>query len=168
MSCSAPNAETIKTRVVPDDRRLANLQRASTLPWKDDGYCAVREASDDWAELVRRCYDALDTTRLRFSDRYHQCPIAQADVAIAGRLVAICLLAQPQLAMGVVVGVVVVAAAIATEIEAAKAKKPGCRCLCLKAGQGPDSHHGRVSSPEVCDQLCARDIEAGYTGSSCK
>ncbi len=82
----------------------------------------------------------------------------------------ICLLVQPELAVGavIVIGAVVVAAAIAAEIEAAqRAKKPGCYCLCLKVGVGPDIRHKRVASPEICAQLCLRDPD-GFTGSVCK
>src|SRR4051812_41455046 len=87
-SCSAHDTEVVKTRADADDTRLANLHRAAKLPWTDDGRCAVGEASSDWANLVRRCYDALDLVRIRFSNRYHQCTLAQADAATAGRLVA--------------------------------------------------------------------------------
>jgi hypothetical protein len=143
-----------------DDRRLANLQRAATLPWSDDGRCAVREAQGEWADLVHKCYDALDTSRIRFSDRHHQCPVAQLEAATTAvtisRVVAICLLAQPQIMVGVVVvvGTAAVAAYIATEIEAARQKKPGCRCLCIKEGEGPDSRFGRVASKAECKYKC--------------
>jgi len=110
-----------------DGRRLANLERAARYPWTDEGRCAVREASGEWAALVERCYDALDRSRLRFVDEKGVCPVAQVgalNAADVTRLVGICLLIQPQLAVGVVVvvGAVVVAAAISAEIEAARAR----------------------------------------------
>src|SRR5262249_26520765 len=56
--------------------RLANLKRAATLPWTDDGRCAVREASAPWATLIERCYRALDLSRIRFNDPDHRCAVA--------------------------------------------------------------------------------------------
>jgi hypothetical protein len=161
------------TLLAGDDNRLTNLKRAARYPWLDDGRCAVQESSGDWATLVERCYDALNRTRIRFIDRKGVCSVAQAGVVTADemtRLVGICLLVQPELAVAAVVimGAVVIAAAIATEIEAAgRAKKPGCRCSCLKKGIGPFTDFGRVSSPAVCAELC-RNHEGGYTGSICK
>jgi hypothetical protein len=79
--------------------------------------------------LVERCYFALDLARIQFRDIDHRCPVAQADAAMVGQMVGICLLVQPELVVGavVVVGVVVVAAAIAAELE----KKFPCKCLCF-------------------------------------
>ena len=53
---------------VARDPRLANLQRAATLPWTDGGRCAVREASEPWPVLVERCFHALDHDRIEFHD----------------------------------------------------------------------------------------------------
>lgn len=156
-----------------EDDRLANLKRAARNPWRDDGRCAVQQASGGWATLVERCYDALERSRLRFVDREGVCPIAQAGLTTAGeaaRLVGICLLVQPELVAGavIVIGIVVVAAAIAAEIEAAeRAKKPGCRCECLKVGESPYTEFGRVASPAVCAERCWA-LKRGYTGSVCK
>ncbi|MFY0566879.1 DUF6310 domain-containing protein [Archangium lansingense] len=50
------------------DPRLANLQRAATLPWTDGGRCAVREASEPWPVLAERCFHALDHDRIEFHD----------------------------------------------------------------------------------------------------
>jgi len=50
------------------DSRLANLQRAATLPWTDGGRCAVREASEPWPVLAERCYQAFDHDRIEFHD----------------------------------------------------------------------------------------------------
>ncbi len=44
----------------PRATRIANLQRAAELPWKDDGRCVVREASQPWPVLAERCFHALD------------------------------------------------------------------------------------------------------------
>lgn len=154
------------------DRRLANLERAAQYPWTDDGRCAVRESSGNWATLVERCYDALDRSRLRFIDHSGACPIAQAGAISADevtRLVGICLLVQPEIAIAavVVIGVVVVAATIATEIETARrAKKPGCYCKCLKPGEGPYVEVGRAASPEECWQKCSA-LKRGCTGATC-
>jgi hypothetical protein len=92
-----------------------------------------------------------------------------SDAADVTRLVGICLLIQPQLAAGavIVVGAVVVATAISAEIEAARAKKPGCRCKCLKEGDGAYFGFSRVASPAVCANLC-RNHPNGYTGSVCQ
>jgi hypothetical protein len=123
-----------------EGRRLANLERAAGYPWTDEGRCAVREASGEWAMLVERCYDALDRSRIRFVDE-------------RGAVI--------------VIGAVVVAAAISAEIDAARAKKAGCRCTCLKQGVGPYTGFLRVASPTVCAELC-RNHPAGYTGWECK
>jgi hypothetical protein len=74
-----------------------------------------------------------------FQDIEHRCPVAQADVGTVEMVVGVCLLAQPELAVGViiVIGVIVVATAIAAEIakEQAIARVPvatkPCWCTCL-------------------------------------
>lgn len=53
---SAPSPKELTAR----NQRLANLQRAATLPWADGGRCAVREASQPWPVLAERCFHALD------------------------------------------------------------------------------------------------------------
>lgn len=100
--------------------RRANLQRASQLPWRDEGRCAVQEAAQPWRDLVHRCYPALDTRRMRFHDTEGVCPVASVGAATVPAMVAICLLSQPYIAVGavVVIGTVVVAVAIQEELEA--------------------------------------------------
>ena len=66
---------------MPRSPRLANLQRAAKLPWKDEGWCVVREASQPWAEVVEQCFHALDTRKIRFRDTERRCPVASADAA---------------------------------------------------------------------------------------
>jgi hypothetical protein len=102
------------------DTRLANLQRAAALPWTDDGRCVVQYASGPWATVVERCFHALDTSRVRFQDTERRCPVASADAASLQMMVGMCLLVQPQLAVGVVVviGAVVVAVAIHEQLKA--------------------------------------------------
>src|SRR5512143_1220765 len=97
--------------------RLANLQRAAALPWKDGGRCVVQEASEPWPELVERCFQALDHDRIQFNDPTGRCAVASAGAA-ALRL-GLCVLAAPELVVGavVVIGVVVVAAAIAEGVD---------------------------------------------------
>jgi hypothetical protein len=103
-------------RQPPVDRspRLANLQRAAALPWTDDGRCAVEQASHPWPVVVERCFHALETRRIRFRDTEGRCAVASTDAATLQTMIAFCLLAQPQLAVGavVVIGAVVVAYAI--------------------------------------------------------
>lgn len=156
---------------VDSEKRLANLERAARYPWKDDGRCAVQEASGDWATLVERCYDVLDRSRIRFVDYKGICPVAQAGTIRAdelARLVGICLLVQPEVALGVVivVGTFAVAAAIIVEIEAARARKAGCYCSCIAVNEGPYPLW-RVGSPAECAALC-RNHERGSMGFVCK
>jgi uncharacterized protein DUF6310 len=93
------------------DPRLANLQRAATLPWTDGGRCAVREASEPWPVLAERCYHALDHERVRFRDITGKCAVASAGAAVG---VGLCVLAAPEIIVGAVIvaGVVVVGFAI--------------------------------------------------------
>ncbi|WP_233604861.1 DUF6310 domain-containing protein [Corallococcus sp. AB030] len=100
--------------------KLANLQRAAELPWKDEGQCVVQEASRPWPEVVERCFHTLDTRRIRFRDTERQCPVATADAAALEMMVGVCLLTQPELVVGavVVIGVVMVGVAIAEALEA--------------------------------------------------
>ncbi|MGE6756486.1 DUF6310 domain-containing protein [Corallococcus interemptor] len=102
------------------ESRFKNLQRAATLPWRDEGRCVVREASQPWAVVVERCFRSLDSRRIRFKDSEHRCPVASTDAAALQTMVGICLLTQPEIALGavIIVGAVVVAAAISEELEA--------------------------------------------------
>jgi hypothetical protein len=89
--------------------------------------------------LLRRARSLADQVPRR-PDR---CALAQLDGATlteVEEVVGVCLLVQPELAIGavIVIGVVVVAAAIAAEIEAAhRAKRPPkwCNCYC---GRDPE------------------------------
>lgn len=173
--CAARRDSASGTRVRwPDtgvDHRLANLERAARYPWTDDGRCVVQEAFGDWATLVERCYDALDRSRIRFVDEQGVCPIAQVGAISAEdvtRLVGICMLIQPEIAVGavIVIGAVVVAVAISAEIEAARAKKPGCYCKCFRENDGVYPE-GRVNSPAECADICQSHAR-GPMASICK
>ena len=98
--------------------RLANLQRASALPWRDEGRCVVREASEPWAVLAERCFHALDHDRIRFNDPTRRCAVASADAAALG--LGLCVLAAPEIVVGavIVVGVVAVGVVIKEALEA--------------------------------------------------
>lgn len=149
--------------------KLANLERAAQYPWSDDGRCAVRESSGDWATLVERCFGALDLHRIRFVDHEGRCPIAQAGAMTADevtQLVGICLLIQPEIAVGavIVIGAVVVAVAISEAIDAERQKLP-CKCMCMGV-DGRGKTHGpydnkRTKDRYACEQKCLQD---GYAG----
>jgi hypothetical protein len=103
---------------VAQNPRLANLQRAAMLPWRDEGRCVVREASQPWPVLVERCFQELDHERIRFNDPTGRCAVASAGAAAMG--IGICILAAPELVVGtvVVMGVVVVGVAIKEALDA--------------------------------------------------
>lgn len=98
--------------------RVANLQRAATLPWTDGGRCVVREASNEWAVLVERCFHSLDHDRLEFRDVTGRCSVASTGAAALG--LGICVLIAPEILVGAVIvaGAVVVAVAIQEELDA--------------------------------------------------
>ncbi|QRK11278.1 hypothetical protein JQX13_15085 [Archangium violaceum] len=98
------------------DPRIANLQRAATLPWTDGGRCAVREASETWPVLAERCFYALDHDRVRFRDITGRCAVASAGAAVG---VGLCVLAAPEIIVGAVIvaGVVVVGFAIKEALD---------------------------------------------------
>ncbi|RKG78803.1 hypothetical protein D7V88_29465 [Corallococcus terminator] len=98
--------------------RLANLQRAAALPWREGGQCVVREASHPWPVLIERCYQALDHDRIEFHDTAGRCAVASAGAGAMG--VGLCVLVAPEIAVGavIVLGVVVVAVAIKEELGA--------------------------------------------------
>ncbi|WNG36690.1 hypothetical protein F0U61_25720 [Archangium violaceum] len=100
------------------DPRLANLQRAATLPWTDWGRCAVQEASEPWPVLADRCFHALDHDRIEFHDTTGRCAVASAGAAAVG--VGLCVLAAPEIVVGTVIiaGVVVVGFAIKEALDA--------------------------------------------------
>ncbi|HZH13518.1 MAG TPA: DUF6310 domain-containing protein [Archangium sp.] len=101
-----------------EDLVLANLRRAVKLPWTDGGRCVVEEAGQPWADLVERCFYALDHERVRFRDPTGRCSVASAGAGALG--IGLCVLAAPEIALGAVVvaGVVVVGFAISEALEA--------------------------------------------------
>jgi Family of unknown function (DUF6310) len=107
------------------DPRLANLQRAATLPRADGGQCAVREASEPWPVLAERCFHALDHDRIEFHDITGRCAVASAGAAAMGLGVGVCVLAAPELIVGAVIvaGVVVVGFAIKEALDTYAEKK---------------------------------------------
>ncbi|WNG37753.1 hypothetical protein F0U61_31750 [Archangium violaceum] len=111
---SAPIAKEPAAR----DPRLANLQRAATLPWTDGGRCAVQEASEPWPVLAERCFYALDHDRIEFHDPTGRCAVASAGAAAVG--LGVCVLAAPEIVVGAVIvaGVVVVGFAIKEALAA--------------------------------------------------
>jgi len=111
---SAPSPQGLAAR----NPRGANLQRAATLPWADGGRCVVREASNEWAVLVERCYHALDHDRIEFRDVTGKCSVASAGAAAIG--LGVCILIAPEIVIGAVIvaGAVVVAVAIKEELDA--------------------------------------------------
>ncbi|WP_375745842.1 DUF6310 domain-containing protein [Corallococcus interemptor] len=108
----------IKQEPAARGQRMANLQRAAALPWKDSGRCVVREATRPWPVLVERCYPALDHDRVEFHDTTGSCTVASAAAATLG--LGFCVLAAPEIAVGavIVLGVVVVGAAIKEALDA--------------------------------------------------
>ncbi|MFP2960622.1 DUF6310 domain-containing protein [Myxococcus sp. 1LA] len=100
--------------------RVANLQRAATLPWTDEGRCAVREAAHPWSVVAERCFHALDHDRVRFSDPTGRCAVASAGASALG--IGLCVLVAPEIVVGtvVVVGVVVVGVAIKEALDASE------------------------------------------------
>ncbi|WP_434299838.1 DUF6310 domain-containing protein [Corallococcus exiguus] len=117
LSACATSAPRLKEHA-PRNPRIANLQRAATLPWTDGGRCVVREASQPWPVLVERCYQTLDHDRLEFHDTTGRCTVASADAAAVG--IGVCVLAAPEIAVGavIVLGVVVVGVAIKKALDA--------------------------------------------------
>lgn len=129
-ACATPRAPSARSP------RIANLQRAASLPWRDQGNCVVQEASHPWPTVVERCFHALDTRRVRLQDTERRCPVASVGAVTVPAMVGICLLSQPYLVVGavVVIGVVVAAAAIQEELEAHERSKRA-----LRDGGGPES-----------------------------
>jgi hypothetical protein len=110
------------TQPAARDPRLANLQRAATLPWTDGGRCAVREASEPWPELAERCFHALDHDRIEFHDITGRCAVASAGAAALG--VGVCVLAAPEIVVGTVIvaGLVMVGFVIKEALDAYELK----------------------------------------------
>jgi len=179
LSCSGAQ---VRPSVNAESPRLANLRRAAQYPWTDDGACVVREASGEWKLLVERCYHALDRSRLRFQDVDHRCLVAQVDAATVEEVVAVCILVQPELAVGavIVIGAVMVASAIAAEITREQAiartienTKP-CSCTCLgrvdpnwnpNDPRHGDRFPGERAHPAECRAECR---ERGFSDQQCK
>jgi hypothetical protein len=117
LTACATSAPSPRERVTRNPR-IANLQRAATLPWTDGGRCVVREASQPWPVLVERCYQALDHDRIRFNDPTGRCAVASAGAAALG--IGLCVVAAPELVVGAVVitGAVLVAVAIKEALDA--------------------------------------------------
>jgi len=165
VGCATPHQQAIPEPT--EERRIANLERAATYPWRDEGACAVREASGDWKTLVERCFYALDRSRIMFRDVDHRCPVAQVDAVTVEEIVGICLLVQPELAVVgaiIIIGAVIVGAAIAAEL--APAKKPGCYCYCMRQGVGP-APQDRVANADACDAICWPQRKYGIQGMQC-
>ncbi|WP_434385005.1 DUF6310 domain-containing protein [Melittangium boletus] len=99
LTACATSATGPSAPIAPDPR-LANLQRAASLPWTDEGRCVVREASQSWPVLVERCYPVLDRDRLTFHDFSGRCAVASAGAAAVG--FGLCVLAAPELVLGAV------------------------------------------------------------------
>jgi hypothetical protein len=157
LGCSTVHAPAAAERLAAvQSPRLENLRRAATLPWLDDGVCAVREAAGEWRLLVERCYHALDLSRIRFQDPDHRCAVASTETVAMAEAVAVCLLVQPELLVVavVVVGVVIVAAAIAAELE----KSDDCDelftvCLGTRIQSIPGPKHGHGQC-HACRDVC--------------
>src|SRR4051794_29936779 len=142
-------------KAVTPDRRISNLQRAATLPWVDDGRCAVREASGEWAVLVERCFHALDRGRIRFRDVTGKCHVAQAGEATMVLEMGLCILAGPEIAGAVIIigSAAVVAYAIHEALEAYERSsapervKPEVRAP-PSSGNQPSANREPVPEPE--------------------
>ncbi|NVJ07314.1 hypothetical protein HUW63_18975 [Myxococcus sp. AM001] len=117
LSACATSAPSPKERVSRNPR-IANLQRAAKLPWRDGGRCVAREASQYWPVVAERCFHALDHDRVRFNDSTRRCAVASAGTAALG--FGLCVLAAPEIVVGavIVVGVVVVGVAIKEALDA--------------------------------------------------
>jgi len=111
---SAPSTRRSSAR----NPRIANIQRAAKLPWRDGGRCVVREAYQPWPVLAERCFHTLDHDRIRFNDPAGRCAVASAGTAALG--IGLCVLAAPEIVVGavIVVGVVIVGVAIKEALDA--------------------------------------------------
>ncbi len=141
---------------VTSNPRVANLQRAARLPWRDGGRCVVREASQPWPIMAERCFRALDHDRVRFNDRTGRCAVASAGTATLG--IGLCILAAPELVVGtvIVVGVVVVGVAIKEALEAYELRGSSSDEPEAVANTKPtpheDSSPNRTPNPETSGQ----------------
>lgn len=101
------------------------------------------------------------------------CPMAQAGAISADealRLVGVCLLVQPELAVGavIVIGAVVVAAAIVAEIEAAEARRRPCACLCAGNGILLGDGNVKVKDKAACQRYCSATYRDFSTVAVCR
>ncbi|AKF81546.1 hypothetical protein MFUL124B02_21265 [Myxococcus fulvus 124B02] len=142
---SAPGPRELGPRAT----RLANLQRAAELPWKDDGRCVVREASQPWPVLAERCFHALDHDRVRFNDPTRRCTVASTGVAALG--IGLCVLAAPEIVVGavIVLGVVVVGFVIEEALEAYE----------LRGSSWEDEEHALQTKPALREPSTNRKPE---------
>jgi len=166
IGCATPQRQVVSEP--SEERRIANLERAAKYPWKDEGTCAAREASGEWSTLVERCFYVLDRSRIMFRDVDHRCPVAQVDAATIEEVVGVCLLVQPELAVGaiIIIGAIVVGAAIAAELAPAR-KAAGCYCYCLQRGVGK-APRDRVANADACYAICRAEAdEYGHQGMNC-
>ncbi|HYO66359.1 MAG TPA: DUF6310 domain-containing protein [Archangium sp.] len=108
----------VAAEVLREELVVTNLRRAAKLPWIDGGRCVVAEAGQPWADLVERCFYALDHERVQFRDPTGRCSVASAGAGALG--IGLCVLAAPEIALGAVVvaGVLVVGFAISEALEA--------------------------------------------------
>ena len=120
-ACATMDPSLGERESLKPNRRVANLQRAAQYPWTDDGYCVVREASNEWPVLAERCFHALDRDRVKFRDVTGRCAVASAGAAAATLGgVGLCLFASPAVVTGavIVIGAVVVAVVIKEGLDA--------------------------------------------------
>ncbi|MCY1018904.1 DUF6310 domain-containing protein [Pyxidicoccus sp. MSG2] len=117
LSACATSAPSPRESAVQSPRR-ANLQRAAALPWRDEGRCVVREASQPWPVLAERCFHALDHDRVRFKDPTGRCAVATTGAAALG--IGLCALAAPEIVVGavIVIGAVMAAVLIKEALDA--------------------------------------------------
>ncbi len=133
------------------DPRLANLQRAATLPWTDGGRCAVQEASEPWPVLAERCFHALNHDRIEFHDPTGRCAVASAGAAAVG--VGLCVLVAPEIVVGavVVVGVLAVGFVIKEALDAYELRRGR-----PEIGPAPETRPVSETKPPLREPLAKR------------
>ncbi len=144
LGCSASRQYVPSKTGDNTDKRIANLERAATLPWSDGGRCAAQEASSDWSVLVERCFYVLDIERIRFQDPGGRCGVATVGAAAVPAMVGMCLLAS-EIVIGsvIIVGAVVVATAITEELdELARCRQVAAACRERCSELLPTKDHG--------------------------
>jgi len=130
--------------------RQKNLRKAAQYPWKDNGTCAVNQASGEWRDLVRICFAELDLSRIHFQDLQGRCAVANAVAAGIEELVGVCLIAQPEVAVGtvVIVGSVAVGSAIVLAMAGVLSVPQPCIHIGTK-GEGS----GKVTCIYLCGEI---------------